>query len=398
MAYYDFKDSNTVHIKYKDPIAAFYCQQFLDGEYISSLKAHLIVKWIDHPPEGLKRAQKSIRKAEEAKEESEGNESDIKLPQIQKSPIFSVQTDFNQISAPISTKEEHDSPQALMKITDSMRKEGSESTKAHLAEIESQQYDLATNIKLEISQNWNDIDTPHHTMFYKEAIHDLSQATDDSLPGMNAKLDIFPQIANGSEFGYAKPPYLGTPPTGNWFRLNFNNQYPLAKQDQQVSDESTIKKWYFELQIESDKEFNVKSRILGAMGWNMKRIEEKCNIDKKDSVKLNFVTKDLSKDNETDEDNDDWLLQEPKSNSYASDYFDLSSNNSLKKWYLMVKSRSFQDYSKAVVLIQELLINVYEDYKRYWERLKKKPIWGGLIKKTEIVVGDRKTISRVINP
>ena len=33
--------------QYKDPIAAFYCQQFLDNEYIASLKAKLVVKWIN---------------------------------------------------------------------------------------------------------------------------------------------------------------------------------------------------------------------------------------------------------------------------------------------------------------------------------------------------------------
>jgi len=29
----------------------------------------------------------------------------------------------------------------------------------------------------------------------------------------------------------------------------------------------------------------------------MRRIEEKCNVDNKDSVKLRFVTRDLSKEN-----------------------------------------------------------------------------------------------------
>jgi hypothetical protein len=55
-----------VHIKYKDPIAAFYCQQFLDGEYIQGLKANLIVKWIDHNKEQKKRdAKQASIEAEE---------------------------------------------------------------------------------------------------------------------------------------------------------------------------------------------------------------------------------------------------------------------------------------------------------------------------------------------
>lgn len=133
---------------------------------------------------------------------------------------------------------------------------------------------------------------------------------------------------------------------------------------------------------------------MGAMGCNMKRIEEKCNIDSKDSVKLQFVTKDLTKDTETDEDNDE-PYQELKNNTISGYYWDTNPNP--KKVYLMVKSRNYQDYSKAVMLVQELLINVYEDYKRYWEKLKKKPLCGGLIKKTESIKGDRKSVTRVIN-
>lgn len=76
-------------------------------------------------------------------------------------------------------------------------------------------------------------------------------------------------------------------------------------------------------------------------------------------------------------------------------YFDSDTNP--KKVYLLVKSRNYHDYSKAVMLVQELLINVYEDYKRYWEKLKKKPICGGLIKKTESIKGDRKIVTRIVN-
>ena len=74
LAYYDFKDANTVHIKYKDPIAAFYCQQFLDGEYISSLKANLIVKWIDHNFSHRKRDKKFEEKQQENNHEEEKQE------------------------------------------------------------------------------------------------------------------------------------------------------------------------------------------------------------------------------------------------------------------------------------------------------------------------------------
>lgn len=230
-----------MYIKYKDPIAAFYCQQFLDGEYIASLKAHLIVKWIEHPPEGCKRAQKAIRKQEEEKEESDDINSEQRQLQAQKSPIFSVQADLNQISAPISTKEEQDSTEALIKITESLKKEVSESTKGPIAESESQQFDIASNLKFEINQNWSDIDTPHHTMFYKETIQDLLQPADESLPATDPKPDVFPHLANRTDFGFTKPQYLGMPPVGKWLQSCSRLKYRLGKPDTQVNDESTIK-------------------------------------------------------------------------------------------------------------------------------------------------------------
>jgi hypothetical protein len=143
----------------------------------------------------------------------------------------------------------------------------------------------------------------------------------------------------------------------------------------------------------------------------MKRIEEKCNVDVKDSVRLQFVSKDLSKDNgiisivnfiEIDDDQEDEQYKELLNRKLNDSLFvELPNNNILtkrkKKTYLLVESTNYFDYSKAVVLVQELLINVYEDYKRYCEKLKHKPICGGFIKKVESIKGDRKTVTRIIN-
>lgn len=110
-----------------------------------------------------------------------------------------------------------------------------------------------------------------------------------------------------------------------------------------------------------------------------------------------FVTKDLTKDaSDCDEnyDKDDEEMHEIRP-SQLDNYFD--SGHKAQKVYLLVKSRNFQDYSKAVMLVQELLINVYEDYKRFCEKVHKKPVCGGLIKKTEMIKGDRRTVTRVIN-
>lgn len=128
------------------------------------------------------------------------------------------------------------------------------------------------------------------------------------------------------------------------------------------------------------------------MGCNMKRIEEKCNSDTADSVKLKFVTKDLTKDTneEFDDDDDDSLAG--RNHHVVDSYYDQELNS--KKMFLMVKSKNHQDYAKAVILVQELLINVYEDYKRFCEKLKRKPICGGLIKKTESIKLESQTVTR----
>jgi len=135
----------------------------------------------------------------------------------------------------------------------------------------------------------------------------------------------------------------------------------------------------------------MKQRIMGKMGCNMRRIEEKCN---KDSVKLKFVKRDLSKENDQSDDQDDDQYQEllPKIPSGSLVYDPPKS-----KTYLLVESMNYHDYTKAVISIQELLINVYEDYKRYCDKLNKRPVWGGQIRKIESIKGDRKAVTRIIN-
>jgi hypothetical protein len=282
----------------------------LDGEYIATLKAKLIVKWITHEIGGIKRSQKQISKSLE-KGEPEEEEKDV----------------------PEEAPEE---------ILDDSFKE---------------------------------------TSFFKEAAEEEPEAP------LEEKEEACPQI--------------------QW------------NEKTTISEESTIKRCYFELQIESDKDFNIKSRIKGAMGWNMKRIEEKWNVDIlnpnlsneeqdeedqiqisklskfriDETVKLQFVTKDLLKEDEDDDkdDEDDEPYERMRPKQMFNTYFESDTNN--KKTYLLVKSRNYKAYWRAVMLVQELLINVYEDYKRYWEKLKKKPLCGGLIKKIESVKGDRKIIT-----
>ncbi|CAI2371053.1 unnamed protein product [Moneuplotes crassus] len=316
LAYYDFKDANTVHIKYKDPIAAFYCQQFLDGEYITSLKANLIVKWIDHNFNERKLSKRDSKDLRKQAEETQPEKQSLRKFEEEKE-------DPRDASSMSKIKEEN---------------------------------------MVKIRQNWIPSSIPVNTMFFNEAVKDPELHEGISLENNNH----YPNAFDGS-----KPHENGT--------------------DVQTFQESTIKRCYFELQIE-DREFNFKQRIMGTMGCNMKRIEEKCNVDNKDSVKLRFVTKDLTQENDQEDDQDDEQYQEILADIPKNSYGDKSKT----KTYLLVESKNYHDYTKAVLNIQELLINVYEDYKRYCEKLSIKPVCGGLIKKIESIKGDRKTVTRVI--
>ena len=78
---------------------------------------------------------------------------------------------------------------------------------------------------------------------------------------------------------------------------------------EETNEEETVKRCYFELQIVDDT-FNIKSRIMGTISCNMSRIMEKSSVDKnnKESVKLQFINKDLSKlsnDFENDDEDDE---------------------------------------------------------------------------------------------
>jgi len=57
--------------------------------------------------------------------------------------------------------------------------------------------------------------------------------------------------------------------------------------------------------------------------------------------------------------------------------------------HLCISSRFFDKYSTACNHVQELIMNVYEEYKRYCEKMRKDPRFDLQIKKIETVTGRR---------
>lgn len=105
----------------------------------------------------------------------------------------------------------------------------------------------------------------------------------------------------------------------------------------------------FFVQIENEPGFQVSNRLLGAKGSNIKRIIEFCSKGANgtpvpDAVKIRLRGK-------------------------GSNYNEFCENNETEeKLNIYVCSKYVEKYRKACTLVQELLINVYEEYKRYCER------------------------------
>lgn len=126
------------------------------------------MKWIDHESSGLKRTQKLLSKIEETKEEELG------LVKLQHEPRNHTQNKSRQEPSAQKIEEE--------KEPSSRHKRGE-----HQKQVENPQEDTPSKtgivhenqeIPTQTSSNWFSLETPTHTMFYKEAISDLSLDTD----------------------------------------------------------------------------------------------------------------------------------------------------------------------------------------------------------------------------
>ena len=137
----------------------------------------------------------------------------------------------------------------------------------------------------------------------------------------------------------------------------------------------------YDIQIPNDKEFQVARRLIGAKGCNMKRIIQECckNLpSNQEVVKLRLRGKGSG------------FKEGPKQ------------EESKEPLHLCISSRFYPQYVTACNKIENLLLNVYEEYKKHCERQRRdiKPVNpGGIlqIKKYETVTGRRTQIQPLPN-
>jgi len=137
----------------------------------------------------------------------------------------------------------------------------------------------------------------------------------------------------------------------------------------------------YDIQIPNDKEFQVARRLIGAKGCNMKRIIQECckNLPtNQEVVKLRLRGKGSG------------FKEGPKQ------------EESKEPLHLCISSRFYPQYMTACNKIENLLLNVYEEYKKHCERQRRdiKPVNpGGIlqIKKYETVTGRRTQIQSLPN-
>ena len=148
----------------------------------------------------------------------------------------------------------------------------------------------------------------------------------------------------------------------NIISKEINLKTNLSQTNEKCNNIKYICKFY--LQIEGDKEFNVIKRIIGVKGCNIKRIIDYCSkgpggVYLPDAIKL-------------------------KLKGIGSGYREKEGNKK-EPLNLCVISKYPDKYKKACSFVIELIINIYEEYKRFCERKKKNPISNLNIQKEEYI-------------
>ena len=110
----------------------------------------------------------------------------------------------------------------------------------------------------------------------------------------------------------------------------------------------------FYIQIENDPDFQICKRIIGADGINIKRIIDFTSKGGNGTYIMDSVK----------------IRLRGKGSGYKEGPYNRESDEMLN---LCVSSKYVDKYRKACSLVQELLINIYEEYKRFCERSGKVP-------------------------
>ena len=125
----------------------------------------------------------------------------------------------------------------------------------------------------------------------------------------------------------------------------------------------------FDIQIANEKEFQVARKLIGAKGCNMKRIVDMC------AKGFNGPVQEVIK-----------LRLRGRGSGFKEGPNQQESEEPL---HLCISSRYYDKYVLARHHAKELILNVYEDYKRFCDRTGKEPVINLQIKLAENITGLR---------
>jgi hypothetical protein len=151
-----------------------------------------------------------------------------------------------------------------------------------------------------------------------------------------------------------------------------NDEKLSSYQDKQYNSKYTCR---FEIQIENDKDFQVARRLIGIKGCNMKRIIEKCNGSPKGGKDKYSNNQETVK-----------LRLRGRGSGYKEGPNNRESDEPL---HLCVSAKFYDKYKKACILVQELIINIYDEYKRFCEKNNRSPVSDLTVKKFEGVFNSK---------
>ena len=106
----------------------------------------------------------------------------------------------------------------------------------------------------------------------------------------------------------------------------------------------------YEILIPNDKEFQIARRLIGSKGCNMKNIIEECKLIDKNNSNLNNIN-DIIK-----------LRLRGKGSGYKEGPQNKESDDPL---HLCISAKNKEIMNKACECVNELLIKIYDDYKKY---------------------------------
>mgnify|MGYP006133929173 CR=1 FL=1 len=135
-----------------------------------------------------------------------------------------------------------------------------------------------------------------------------------------------------------------------------NNNTGIGNDDDSKSGKYTCR---FEILIDNDKEFQIARKLIGSKGCNMKKIVESCGSDHNNEVKLRL---------------------RGRGSGFKEGPHKLESDEPL---HLCVSSKNYEKYQQACDLLEELILTVFDEYKKYCHKTNKIPLQKIYIKKEE---------------